>query len=48
MTLQELDRGFKDLVVRLYSDDFTNWRRNNFVRQLRKRHRQQREISLAS
>lgn len=31
MTLQELDRGFKDLIVRLYSDDFTAWRRDTFI-----------------
>ena len=39
MTIDELDRGFKNLVSRLYSDDFTNWRRTNFRRQFRSAHR---------
>ncbi len=32
MTPQELADGFKKLVVRLYSDEFTSWRRNTFRR----------------
>jgi len=48
MTLQELDRGFKDLVVRLYSDEFTNWRRTSFTRQLRAARRRERSSVLLS
>jgi radical SAM superfamily enzyme YgiQ (UPF0313 family) len=36
MTPEELAAGFRDLVVRLYSEDFTFWRRNNFKNYLRK------------
>jgi radical SAM superfamily enzyme YgiQ (UPF0313 family) len=44
MTVQELDRGFKNLVVRLYSKEFTDWRRSSFKRRLRGIHRQRREV----
>ena len=37
MTLQELGTGFKDLVVRLYGDDFTRRRRERFRHSLRNR-----------
>ena len=37
MTIEDLDRGFKDLAVRLYSEEFTKWRRNNFRSTLRER-----------
>lgn len=30
MSVEELQDGFRKLVVKLYSDEFTNWRRNNF------------------
>lgn len=30
MSVQELHDGFKKLAVELYSDEFTNWRRNRF------------------
>jgi radical SAM superfamily enzyme YgiQ (UPF0313 family) len=33
MTLDELHSGFKDLGVKIYSEEFTNWRRRNFFRQ---------------
>ncbi|HUU26227.1 MAG TPA: radical SAM protein [archaeon] len=36
MSPEALADGFKDLVVRLYSDEFTKWRRNNFKKSLRK------------
>jgi len=42
MTIEELDSGFKNLVTRLYSDDFTNWRRTNFRRQFRSSHQARR------
>ncbi len=35
MTVQELHEGFKKLAVELYRDEFTNWRRNNFIDALR-------------
>ena len=35
MTVQELHEGFKKLAVELYHDEFTNWRRNNFIDALR-------------
>lgn len=38
MTPEELAAGFKKLVVRLYSDEFTRWRRRTFKRRLRQRH----------
>ncbi|MBK9118221.1 MAG: B12-binding domain-containing radical SAM protein [Phycisphaerales bacterium] len=39
MSVEELDAGFKKLVVDLYSDEFTTWRRSNFKRMLRTRGR---------
>jgi radical SAM superfamily enzyme YgiQ (UPF0313 family) len=35
MSVQELHDGFKKLAVELYSDEFTNWRRNRFKRVVR-------------
>jgi radical SAM superfamily enzyme YgiQ (UPF0313 family) len=35
MSVDELRRGFRDLGVRLYSEEFTNWRRERFRRMLR-------------
>jgi radical SAM superfamily enzyme YgiQ (UPF0313 family) len=35
MSVEELRDGFRNLVSRLYSDDFTKWRRSNFVRSQR-------------
>ena len=32
MTVAELENGFKELAVRLYSDEFTRWRRGGFKR----------------
>lgn len=37
MSVQELDEGFKRLAVELYSEEFTNWRRNRFKRAVRDR-----------
>jgi len=37
MSPQELAEGFQNLVVRLYSDEFTKWRRGNFKKFLRER-----------
>ncbi|MET1412464.1 radical SAM protein [Roseibium sp. HPY-6] len=35
MTVDELEDRFKDLVATLYTDDFTQWRRGAFRRQMR-------------
>jgi radical SAM superfamily enzyme YgiQ (UPF0313 family) len=40
MTAEELTSGFRDLVVRLYSDEFTNRRRERFRQMLRRRRRE--------
>ncbi len=37
MRPEELANGFKRLVVRLYSEEFTNWRRSTFRKRLRER-----------
>lgn len=37
MTADELVEGFRSLVVRLYGEEFTNWRRAAFRRRLRNR-----------
>ena len=40
MSVQELHDGFKKLVVDLYSEEFTNWRRSRFKHAIRdQRHR---------
>jgi len=41
MTVDQLTEGFRDLVVRLYSDEFTKQRRSKFKQQLRKLHVQE-------
>jgi len=38
MTVEQLAGGFKTLVTRLYSDEFTRHRRSNFKQLLRKLH----------
>ncbi len=38
MSVQELHDGFKKLAVDLYSDEFTNWRRNRFKQNIRKKY----------
>jgi radical SAM superfamily enzyme YgiQ (UPF0313 family) len=35
MTISELREGFKDLGFRLYSEEFTRWRRSNFKKYLK-------------
>jgi radical SAM superfamily enzyme YgiQ (UPF0313 family) len=35
MTVEELTTGFRNLVKRLYSEEFTKWRRANFRKMLR-------------
>ncbi len=35
MTVDELSQGFKKLAMKLYSDEFTQWRRNQFKKNLR-------------
>jgi radical SAM superfamily enzyme YgiQ (UPF0313 family) len=35
MSVEELAHGFRQLGVKLYSEDFTNWRRNTFKNYLR-------------
>lgn len=42
MTVQELDEGFRRLVVELYGDEFTRWRRSQFTRRM-KQHRHERK-----
>ena len=37
MTVDQLDAGFKGLVQKLYSQEFTDWRRHTFKENLRKR-----------
>lgn len=39
MAAQELRAGFHGLAVKLYSDAFTQWRRDTFKRNLQQRHR---------
>jgi radical SAM superfamily enzyme YgiQ (UPF0313 family) len=41
MTPKELADGFKELVLRLYSDEFTKWRRNTFRRRAAMRDRRE-------
>jgi hypothetical protein len=36
MTAQELRAGFRNLAVKLYSDEFTQWRRDTFRKNLRR------------
>ena len=38
MSVEQLAQGFRNLVLRLYSDEFTRQRRSNFKRLLRKLH----------
>ena len=35
MTVKELENGFRDLVEKLYSDEFTKYRQSNYKKQLR-------------
>lgn len=35
MSVSELANGFRELGVRLYSDEFTNWRRSNYKKHLK-------------
>jgi radical SAM superfamily enzyme YgiQ (UPF0313 family) len=44
MSVAELHDGFKRLVVELYSEEFTNWRRFTFRERLRQQH-QRKEMS---
>ena len=37
MSVEELQDGFRDLVVRLYGEEFTNWRRRNFRKMRREK-----------
>ncbi len=43
MSAKELADGFRNLVVKLYGEEFTSWRRNTFKKYLRK-HSQERGI----
>ena len=45
MSPEELASGFKDLVVKVYSEEFTKWRRRNFKKYLRKRLVKKRETT---
>ncbi|MCH9022593.1 MAG: hypothetical protein IID32_07490, partial [Planctomycetes bacterium] len=38
----ELRVGFRELVVKLYSDEFTQRRRSNFKKQIREKYREER------
>ena len=40
MTVRELDEGFRRLVVELYGDEFTHWRRSQFTRRLKQGRRE--------
>lgn len=42
MTVDELTDGFRELGVKIYSEEFTAWRRQQFKKQLRKRLRKER------
>ncbi len=42
MSVEELDEGFKKLVVELYSEEFTDWRRSNFRKMLHEQHHSKR------
>jgi radical SAM superfamily enzyme YgiQ (UPF0313 family) len=42
MSVSELEHGFRDLVVRLYSAEFTAWRKERFRQNLRRYYRQRR------
>lgn len=39
MTVEELNKGFKGLAGKLYSEEFTSWRRNRFKEKYRESHR---------
>jgi hypothetical protein len=41
MTVDELTTGFRRLVTRLYSEEFTRQRRSNFKKLLRKFHKEE-------
>jgi radical SAM superfamily enzyme YgiQ (UPF0313 family) len=41
MSVQELRDGFRKLVVDLYCDEFTNWRRGSFKRALKGQHQKE-------
>ncbi len=43
MTVEQLTQGFRDLAVRLYDDDFTHFRRDNFRKFLRQTHDQKKD-----
>ncbi len=45
MTARQLTDGFRSLVTRLYSEEFTKWRRDNFKKILRQYHQSGREES---
>ena len=45
MTVEEMRRGFFDLVERLYSDEFTNWRRSTFMETRKAAHHAKMEAS---
>lgn len=44
MDVETLAKGFRDIGVKLYSEEFTNWRRNNFKENLRKGIQKRREV----
>jgi len=45
MTADELAEGFRRLAVRLYSDEFTQWRRSTFKKFLRSRVQSKRPVA---
>ena len=45
MTVEEMRKGFHQLVARLYSKSFTNWRRTAFKRRLKDALRHKKEAS---
>ena len=45
MSVEELAKGFRELGVRIYGEEFTNWRRESFRRNLREQIRRERSPS---
>ena len=43
-TREELRRGFRELVKKLYSDEFTKFRRDGFKNLLQKKRRKQKQL----
>ena len=46
MSCEELASGFKQLMAKLYNEEFTRWRRRNFVRNFRRRRRTEEPVAV--